>query len=527
MPFFGSYDPVDGYGYLPALRARGTAGTGSFVGMGRLSSLRSSNSVALIGVGGTQLLPRMRSFGMAAAAGDSIGRGALPRITAFGDAISAIPLITLGFGALPKLTGSGVARFEMRADGSGKLPALRSLGFTAAGAIGIGSLSALSAYGYINEAASGNGFSMFQSPGFVEIDFSADHINMLQESLCVAASVDADWTQVLKDSFAANGSLALLLRATQALSDGLSFAESVESIYRALVADAVSLGETPVGAQRYGRAVVDGLKLAGVFSRTVDSRVVLTMAIALHDAVRGSQRGSVTDAAAFVDALLATADHIAALLDQFALAATTTGSATLHAFLSDDYSFDSAASLIAAIRQALKDGMQLGLTLFTGQDTWTAWVMTPTTRAMREYLDYPFNSYAQIGDTLYGASDTGVYVLNADTDAGKEIYARVRTGLLDFGTRQLKRMDRAYLGYTSEGTLCMRVVTTSPEGEKVEYTYKMVAKPANAPRENRIPIGRGLQSVYWQFELDNSSDASRFELHDVVMLPMPLSRRIP
>ena len=91
----------------------------------------------------------------------------------------------------------------------------------------------------------------------------------------------------------------------------------------------------------------------------------------------------------------------------------------------------------------------------------------------------------------------------------------------------LKRVERAYLGYKSDGTLCLRVCTTSPTGSKVEYTYKMVPAPAaGAPRENRIKIGKGMQSVYWQFELDNSADASKFELHDMTVLPIILSRKV-
>ena len=41
-----------------------------------------------------------------------------------------------------------------------------------------------------------------------------------------------------------------------------------------------------------------------------------------------------------------------------------------------------------------------------------------------------------------------------------------------------------------------------------------------------IKIGKGMQSVYWQFELDNSADASKFELHDMTVLPIILSRKV-
>jgi hypothetical protein len=41
-----------------------------------------------------------------------------------------------------------------------------------------------------------------------------------------------------------------------------------------------------------------------------------------------------------------------------------------------------------------------------------------------------------------------------------------------------------------------------------------------------VIIGKGLQSVYWAFELDNSLDGKDFELHDVTVLPIILSRKV-
>jgi hypothetical protein len=252
----------------------------------------------------------------------------------------------------------------------------------------------------------------------------------------------------------------------------------------------------------------------------------VAVALGLKDAWSAAQLGQLSDAAAFLAALAASATSVATLFDTWTATAQATGGAILYAFGNDALQFSDTATLYAQILQALQEDIAFGLTLFTGQDLYTAWVMTPETRAMRQYLNYPFNSYAQLAGGFYGADQAGIYRLDGTTDAGQQIVASVRSGLMDFGSRQLKRMDRAYLGYSSQGTLCLRVTTTSPEGAKVDYTYKMVPKTANVARENRITIGRGMQSVYWQFELDNSADGSAFELYDMVLLPMMLSRRI-
>lgn len=274
-------------------------------------------------------------------------------------------------------------------------------------------------------------------------------------------------------------------------------------------------------------ALLDRIAFHGEVTQQVNLHALIAAQIAFGDVSFGAPLGDLTDAVHFSDDNIALALYLATLLDSFAVSAELTGSAAIFAFLSDSFEFDASLTDQQQIIQALQDGIEFGITLYTGDDTYTAWVMTPETRAMRSYSNYAFNSYAQFGGRLFGAKDDGVYVLEGDTDAGQEIVSKVRSGLLDFGSRQLKRVERAYLGYTAKGTLALRVTTTSPEGEKIDYTYRMVTPPlSDAPRETRIIIGKGLQSVYWAFELDNSLDGADFELHDMTVLPIILSRKV-
>lgn len=223
---------------------------------------------------------------------------------------------------------------------------------------------------------------------------------------------------------------------------------------------------------------------------------------------------------------LATLVYTAGLLDVFIASGTLTSTAQITALLSDSFVFDETADAKSQILAAINDGLYIHVTLTTGQDTYTAWVMTPETKALRSYSNWPFNSYAQLDGMALAAGPLGVYRLGGKTDAGAAIMARVRSGLLNFGSMRLKRIDRAYLGYTSSGTLCLRVCALSETGDKTEYTYKMIAQPSVAPVEGRIPVGRGPRSVYWSFEICNDATGSDFELHDISVLPMVLTGRI-
>jgi uncharacterized protein YerC len=223
---------------------------------------------------------------------------------------------------------------------------------------------------------------------------------------------------------------------------------------------------------------------------------------------------------------LAVLIHTAGLLDAFIASAVLSDRAQVTVFLKDAAAFDDTANAKSQILAAISDALYVHVTLTTGQDTYTAWVMTPETKAMRSYGNWPFNSYAQIGDVVLAAGPQGVFRLGGTADISTAIIARVRSGLLNFGTSKLKRIDRAYLGYTSSGTLCLRVCALSETGTKVEYTYKMAPQPAGGPVEGRVQVGRGPRSVYWSFELCNDATGSDFELHDISVLPMVLTGRI-
>jgi hypothetical protein len=213
------------------------------------------------------------------------------------------------------------------------------------------------------------------------------------------------------------------------------------------------------------------------------------------------------------------------LVDEFIASGVLSNTAQVTLLLRDTFNALDNPNSVAAVLAALSDSFYATISFNTGSDVYTAWVMTPETKAMRSYTNFPFNSYAVVDGALWGACATGIYRMGGTTDAGASIQSAIRTGLLDFGTRRLKRIDRAYIGYTSNGALALRVVATSHLGEKIEYTYAMTQRDAASPRENRIEIGRGTRSVYWSFELINTG-GDTFELFDMTVLPMALTGRV-
>lgn len=351
-------------------------------------------------------------------------------------------------------------------------------------------------------------------------------VKSVADSVHLGAASTATWIQVLQDAVRLAAAGSATYDAHQAVVDGVTLSANLATLVRMSRADGLSVADEPSAWLKLALALHDNVSFNAPLGATYDAHTAIVATFALRALLRDAQRGILADGMDFTAALVAHINAFQQLLASFEMQATLGQSAILHAILTDTAELSDSVTEYLAIRQALIDGAQFGLTIYTGQDTYAAWVMTPATRAMRRYLNYPFNSFAEMGGHIYGAGPDGVFLLEGDDDAGVPIKAAVRTGLMDFGLRQLKRMDRAYLGYASDGTLILRVVNTSETGSKMECTYKMVQTTADAPREQRIPIGRGLKSVYWQFELTNDETGSDFELHDMTLLPMVLSRRV-
>jgi hypothetical protein len=179
----------------------------------------------------------------------------------------------------------------------------------------------------------------------------------------------------------------------------------------------------------------------------------------------------------------------------------------------------------------IAESLIAGGTLLLDDVLYSAVVLNATTLAPGEYTNFPFNSFGQMGSTYLGATDSAIYALEGSNDDGVNIDAVVRSGLVNFGTSQFKRVPRAYLGYTSDGALVLKTISTggtadgTGRGTKVERWYELTPRTADAPATARIKLGRGVKATYWQFELTNK-DGADFNVSELQLLPVVLSRRV-
>jgi len=310
-----------------------------------------------------------------------------------------------------------------------------------------------------------------------------------------------------------------------AVEDTAVFAEAMQLTYLLLVAEGFRAGASATELHTAVERTADGLLLTGVVGTEAEAFSFVALGLLLGIRSDALLRETLLDAVQLGDSLASQIEQVVAALSRLRTADAVSHTAVLAVLVSETFtigdSADSTAEAFAALSGALRAGVRLSLD--TGE--YTAWVLNTESKHLSSYAQFPINSFAEIGGRLYGASDDGIYLLEGDDDAGEPIAARVRFALTTLGTGVQKRVPSAYLGYTANGELLLRVIHTDELGGKQAYTYRMNASPAVAPVNGRVKFGRGVKSAYYAFELSNV-DGSMFDVDTLNVYPLALDRRI-
>lgn len=175
--------------------------------------------------------------------------------------------------------------------------------------------------------------------------------------------------------------------------------------------------------------------------------------------------------------------------------------------------------------EVLSDTIQITVGWIDPGGGFTTWVVNTRTNTLTEYSNFQFNSFAKIGNEYYGANDSGLWLLNSETDAGANIVADIKGGLLAFGDSKYTQFDGIYLGLrTSDNArdwlLKIHTPGTQALPEGATYIYQFVA---NEYRTTRINTGKGIRTRFFSWEL--ISPGPDFSLDSVEFVPLISKRR--
>lgn len=310
------------------------------------------------------------------------------------------------------------------------------------------------------------------------------------------------------------------------ITDQVLINDVIAQVFRQLIAAEFSANasslQTFIGIERAAEALV----CSGLILAEAEAIEVVLAALALMDDGVSSVVNTTSDALDVVSLGKVTATAIGQMIDAIALGLNSAATASIGIVLADKIAIENTTLSVAEAFNTMRSGVQCALRFTIDNGEYVAWVMNTESKGLSRYTNYPFNSFMKVGGRYYGATDTGLYALEGEDDAGEDINVAMRLGLNAYGTQRYKRMPTFYVGFRSDGDLLLKaVVSDVVDGERVAHSYRLRSTNAQNMRDGRRPIGRGLEAVYWDFVIENI-DGADIEIDVIEMLPMVLTRRV-
>lgn len=378
--------------------------------------------------------------------------------------------------------------------------------------------------------ATGSGAILYAADN-IALSGVAEHWRVLLAADAFAMGDDASSQTIIHaiDSIVAAATARSIGAMTLSAEDAFALQDVVSIVIRFIASDAFEVADNAASIKRQIVTAVDTLLAAGVATSRLGAIQRVAEALAIHDvAAKVFAMPPALSEASFGDEVVNHANMYHRIVESFAVDDLAVNTLRGVAIVHDGFALGDAAGSKAAFFNACADGFVLNIAVQLLDGEYVAWVVNTESKAVSRYLNFGFNSFAEHGQTgkYFGAKSDGVYLLEGSNDDGESIDALVRSGLSDFGQSAMKGFPLGYLSLSNDGQLLLRVIVTSTEdGEKECYWYRLEERPAANVRETRVKVGGGLESVWWQWELVNV-DGADFDVASMRWLPVALSPRV-
>lgn len=329
---------------------------------------------------------------------------------------------------------------------------------------------------------------------------------------------------VLKERIVAASGFDCLGRFRSNATAGARFQDSVAAAWAMLLADDGNAQDDAAALVRKLAAMADTLQALGNVQGKLSAKAAVAVAAVLEGRVSAGWGADAVDQAALADEVRNTLAAILTASDG-ALATDAAAPGLRMLLLAGDGATvaDDPAAALRALEE-LADGAVLYCTLRLGGMDYQGWVLNTQLRAVTEYRNVPFDSFAVLGGRTYAAGDGGIFELAGDTDDGAPIDAWFRPFLTNFGTQKMKRVTDIWLGTSATG-LFVKVHTRDPAtGKMTEDVYPVQHAHGDGTDKGRVKVGRGLTSNWWTLTVGNVAGAP-FEIESIEWKPLVLDRR--
>lgn len=370
-----------------------------------------------------------------------------------------------------------------------------------------------------------NHMGVYMTAGYA-YGYSPEHLAAASDDLQLSSELNATLVSVIADTLIASGYCSTQLDGAMSVADTLSLRDTLVNVFSAVLSDSVTVNDALTSNRLSTLEALDALMLSGAFTSFRSVIGAMTDALTYVESVRVGDVVSINDTLGMSGSVEARRAAIASLLDSLVLD-DAVALQTLAAFaVSDTMRLDDGVSVTAMLRAVIEDEVSFVARLTLAGEPYTAYSFNTQSLGYSTYDGFNFSSFAVVQGQLYATAEDGLYIVGEDdTDNGEAIKTRIRTGLINFGTRAMKRVPSAYLGIDARGVVVLKAIVTSASGVKESHWYTVTPTDTGALRERRAKIGRGLRSVYWAFELA-TYDGEDFMLDGIELHSINLERRV-
>lgn len=347
-------------------------------------------------------------------------------------------------------------------------------------------------------------------------------LNTFGDTLAISDAIDSVLSAVARvDTLVLSDAITGRLAVSSALSDTLTVQDAISAHYQATTTDAVTATESL--STRQTSALADSVAVADQITGLLAASSALSDAVTVSDLIGHGFVGDAADTVTAADSIAGQVEVDAPILaDTVTVAEVLAGPTAVYApVLSDTLVVTDAITGRLALVGVLSDTVLAGdaladaayqVIIVTNVETGavSTYTMTPTIAGLAEYRG-----------TLYLAGPNGLYAMDAVDDLGDAVAWALRTGFSTLGTDKIKRVQDVNVLARMDGETALYVVS-SRQGEKQTWSYPQTPLTRSAFRDGVVKVGKGIQSVYYEFGLTGTGPAEIDQLHVTIE---PLSRR--
>lgn len=285
---------------------------------------------------------------------------------------------------------------------------------------------------------------------------------------------------------------------------------------------------TPIFPLSHIKGRFDDVAIADSFTVEISGEVI-TLSRDISDRVEaiGQWRArfptNTIDTTQFTDSFIAVVSTIRFVMDSITATDEVIGEWGKLRTISDRISV---METYIVLKTLLRESMDtLLITTVDEEDNVTkTYVYNPLAEALTEYTEHEFQGYCttQSGVHSYGVREDGVYKLGGPTDDGAPIKATLGLPSLDFGSSQLKNLDKIYVGTTDvDGVDTMILRVQSDNQLDVEY---LVVDQEQGLHTTTVDIGRGQLGRYWKLTVSMET-MKQVDIDSIEFTPLVHRRR--